>query len=83
MHRLQVQLSENQFQALREQAQSHHVSISHLIREAVDDALAASGLLQDKSARWQNSLSIVGKFRSGKSDVSSLHDRYLDEAYDS
>lgn len=44
-------------------------------------------LHETAQADWENrktrALSVVGRFRSGKPDVSEQHDRYLTEAFES
>lgn len=47
-----------------------------LIREAVDRML-----VDDVETRWTQALQACGKFRSGHSDVSVEHDRYLAEDF--
>lgn len=79
MIRLQVQLREDQHARLRAEAAKRGVSISALLREAVD-----RGIGEDEAEQaWQRALAAVGQFRSGRSYVSGEHDRQLDDSFDS
>jgi Arc/MetJ-type ribon-helix-helix transcriptional regulator len=76
MVRTQIQLREDQVRRLKRRAAQRGVSMAELIREAVDRSLASD----DLEARWQRALSVAGKFRSGRSDISENHDEYFVEA---
>jgi predicted DNA-binding ribbon-helix-helix protein len=80
MVRTQIQLTENQAKALKEIAQSRHLSVAELIRKAVDTVIKASTVINVEE-RHKRAMEIVGKFGSGKRDVSKKHDLYLTEAY--
>lgn len=73
MIRTQIQLTEEQARRLKKIAAARGVSVSALIREAVEKAVA----VDDGPARRQRALAAVGRFRSGRRDVSAEHDRYL------
>ena len=77
MVRTQIQLTEAQAAELRRRAAERRTSMAALIRAAVDKSLAED----DGAAVRQRALEAVGKFRSGRSDVSRDHDRYLAEAF--
>ena len=81
MIRIQVRLREEQIQTLRRLASARRVSIAELIRQAVDMLIRSSASI-DEEERRQRAIAMVGQFRSGLSDVSSEHDRYLVEAYE-
>jgi hypothetical protein len=81
MIRTQIQLTENQVQALKKIAASRRVSVAKLIRQAVDSMIKSSPLV-DPEERYKRAMDIVGKFHSGKHDVSEKHDTYLMDAYD-
>jgi len=81
MIRTQIQLTENQVQALKKIAASRHVSVARLIRQAVDTMIKSSPMV-DPEERYKRAMDIVGKFHSGKHDVSEKHDDYLMDAYD-
>lgn len=80
MVQAQIELREEQMEALRSQAAALNVSISELVRRAVD-ALGLFSPASDK--RRQRALQVAGRFSSGSSDVAENHDAYLAEAYDS
>ena len=80
MVRTQIQLTEDQAKALKRIAQSRHLSVAELIRKAVDTVIKSSSVI-DVEERHERALEIVGKFGSGKRDVSKKHDLYLTEAY--
>jgi hypothetical protein len=80
MVRTQIQLTEDQAKALKRIAQSQHLSVAELIRRAVDTAIKSSSVI-DVAERHKRAMEIVGKFGSGKRDISKKHDLYLTEAY--
>ena len=75
MIRVQVQLSEAQVLALREQAAAAERTVAALVREAIDAWLAS----QDRSARIDRAMAAIGGFHSGQHDLAENHDRYLEE----
>ncbi len=82
MVRTQIQLTEDQAQALKEMAADQHVSVAEIIRRSVDTVIRSSmGCSQDE--RWRRALAAAGRFHSSETDVSTNHDRYLAEAYES
>jgi predicted Ser/Thr protein kinase len=80
MVRTQIQLSEDQAKAIKKIASAQGVSVAEMIRRAVDRIISA-GPAADPREQHKRALEIVGKFKSGKRDVSKNHDRYLLEAY--
>jgi len=54
--------------------------MAELIRRAVDDWLARYGDAVSQ-AKKERALAVVGRYRSGLSDVAENHDEYLAEAY--
>jgi hypothetical protein len=80
MIRTQVQLTEQQMKALRQLSASTGKSIADLVRQGVDRYLSVQVGVSSQE-RIERALRVVGKFRSGKSDVSTDHDRYLAEAF--
>lgn len=75
--RTQVQLTKGQHHALRERAHREKKSLSAAVREAVDLWLAGA----DRAAVVERSLTAIGKFRSGRKDISRRHDAHLAEIY--
>jgi Arc/MetJ-type ribon-helix-helix transcriptional regulator len=75
MIRTQVQLADEQADALRMLANRRRVSIASLIREAIDALLEDEG----RRDRVERALSAIGSGASGVSDLGEDHDRYLAE----
>ena len=75
MRRMQVQLREEQYEALKARAAAAGRSLSELVRDSVDrwlDSEATENALDGL-------LGLAGKFHdpSGAEDVAENHDRYL------
>lgn len=80
MIRTQIQLTEDQAKALKKIAQSRHLSVAEIIRKAVDTVIKSNTVVNPEE-RHKRAMEIVGKFSSGKRDVSKKHDLYLSEIY--
>jgi ribosomal protein L13E len=81
MIRTQVQLTEEQARTLKMLAAERQTSVAELIRQSVDSFIARSiGVSADE--RRRRAIAAIGRFSSGRSDVSDQHDAYLAEAYD-
>ena len=80
MVRTQIQLTEDQSKALKKIAQSRHLSVAEIIRKAVDTVIKSNTVVNAEE-RHKRAMEIVGKFSSGKRDVSKKHDLYLTEVY--
>jgi Arc/MetJ-type ribon-helix-helix transcriptional regulator len=80
MIRMQVQLTEAQVSLLRQQAARARVSVSALVRQAVDDWTTRPETPGDRSARTR-AIAAAGRFASGRTDVAQRHDDYLAEAF--
>ena len=78
VERTQISLTEEQARRLRRLARRHRTSMAALIREAVDRAYPPTGT---EDARWETALSAVGGFHSGRTDISTEHDRELGDAF--
>ena len=78
MVRTQIQLTAEQARNLKKMALTRQVSVSEMIRNAVDNLLLSNTKpdIQEIKAR---ALEIAGKYRSGKKDISKKHDVYLAE----
>ena len=79
MVRTQIQLTEAQAQALREEAARQGRSMAELIRDGVDRLLGSGGVSREE--RKRRALAASGKFHSGLKDIARNHDRYLAEAF--
>jgi len=80
MIRTQIQLTKQQANALKELAHRQHVSIAELTRQTIDYWLGTVDGVSIRERR-RRALAVVGRFRSGQSDISERHDDYLAEAY--
>ena len=80
MVRTQIQLTEEQVKALKKMALSRHLSIAEIIRQAVDTVIRTNTVV-DIEERRKRAIDIVGRFSSGKRDISRKHDTYLVEAF--
>jgi hypothetical protein len=76
MIRTQIQLTEEQVQAVKHRAAEEGVSMAEFIRRAVQERLTRTG----RDDAWQRFWSVVGKYRSHEGDLSERHDEYLAEA---
>jgi predicted DNA-binding protein len=80
MVRLQIQLEEEQAKALRQISREQGRPVAELVRRAVDVLLRSRGQPSREDLK-RRAMEVIGRFHSGKSDVSSQHDRYLADAY--
>ncbi|MFO7571690.1 MAG: CopG family transcriptional regulator [Gaiellaceae bacterium] len=78
MVRMQIQFTPEQSAELRRQARQRGISISALVREAVDRELAQRESLDDA---WRRALAAIGSYHGDGSNVSEEHDEYLVDAY--
>ncbi len=82
MIRTQIQLKEEQVRVLKKLAAARGVSMAELIRQSVDALIRSStGIGISDEERRRRAIAAAGRFRSGRSDVSSDHDRHLVEAF--
>ncbi len=80
MRRMQIQLTEEQLERLRDLADAHGRSMADVIRESVDRYVRSERPLHREEFK-QRALAAVGKFRSNRRDISANHDRYLAAAF--
>ncbi|MBI4764326.1 MAG: ribbon-helix-helix domain-containing protein [Deltaproteobacteria bacterium] len=78
MVRTQIQLTTEQARELKKLALSRQASISELVRKAVDDLIKSKNR-DDTEDIKKRALEIMGKYHSGKKDISKKHDIYLKE----
>lgn len=76
MIRTQIQLTEEQAQALRRVAAQRGVSMAAVVRDLIDQALG-----RPVSARAARARAAVGRFASGVGGVSREHDAELERAF--
>ena len=80
MVRTQVQLTEAQAVKLKELAARQNVSIAALIRQGIDQVLAATQRIYDAEQK-RLALAYIGQFPDEATDLSENHDLYLAEIY--
>jgi len=78
MIRTQIQLTDDQAQALRALSAKTGLSIAELIRRGLVPLLR--GGLAEHDERASRAAAVVGRFHSGKTDISVDHDQYLADA---
>jgi len=72
MVRTQVLLTEHQHAMLKELSSESGLSLSELVRQAVEKAFA-----ERARTRRESALGLLGAFAGGPADVAENHDRYL------
>ena len=77
---MQIELSEEQAQALRKIADRKGQTVPELIVSSVD-AMLMFEAPSDPEDLKRRALAVSGRFRSGLRDLSAEHDRYLEEAF--
>lgn len=82
MIRTQVQLTEEQFAALKAASAAEGVSVAELIRAAVDRLMETRGAAGLKE-RTERAIAVAGKFRSGLGDLAERHGEFFAETLDS
>lgn len=80
MVRTQIQLTEEQARRIKRIAASRGLSMAEIIRKAVDEVIR-SDAGGGAGERRKRAAEAVGRFRSGKKDVSEKHDTYLSETF--
>jgi hypothetical protein len=79
--RTQIQLSEEQAEALRRRASSEQRSMADLVRESVAEYLARRPMVE-RAELERRAMELAGSFRSTTPDLATDHDRHLAEAFD-
>jgi len=78
--RTQIQFTKTQSSRLKTLASSRGLSVADLVRRAVD-TLLRSGVSIDIEEKRRRAVAAAGRFRSGVSDLSVNHDRYLEDSF--
>ncbi|MFC1705830.1 ribbon-helix-helix protein, CopG family [Planctomycetota bacterium] len=83
MVRTQIQLTEEQAREVRAAARREGISMAEMIRRCIDQALLARP--NSREALYARAAELGGSFvdPGQATDLSSNHDRYLDEAFGS
>ncbi len=79
MIRTQIQLTEEQSEAVRRLASRLKVSQSEVVRRGIDE-LARLMAGSDSPDRVSRARAAAGRYASGRHDISKRHDDYLVEA---
>ena len=81
MVRTQISLTEAQLDAVRREATLRGLSMSGVVRAAVDQLLDAQRSDTKRGERRELALGAIGRFASGSTDGSDDHDRHLGDAF--
>lgn len=79
MKRMPISLTVEQHERLRGEAKRRKTTVAGLVRKAVDEVYPDDA--ERRRLAHIRSMEVVGKFDSGKTDISERHDDYLAEAY--
>ena len=74
-----IELTDEQNRILEEIAAQRGLPVAELIREGIDELLRAEGGLSREELK-KRALALSGRFHSGLPDLSTGHDRYLEES---
>ena len=80
MKRTQIQLTDKQYKLIKKLSAEKDISMAEIIREALSFYSASTALI-DRDTRIRDALSIIGKYSSGRKDISINHDEYLEKAF--
>jgi len=81
MVRTQGQMTEDQFAQIKQMAAERKISMAEVIGQGVDLLLRRRAEVR-REERIARALEATGRFHSDAADVSTNHDRYLAEAYE-
>ena len=76
MRRMQVQLTDEQVAYVQAQAGSSGKPFASALRDVID----AQRATDERRRRFDDLMSVVGKYRSGVGDVAENHDEYFVQA---
>ena len=82
MVRAQIQFTEDELQGLRQLAAERGVSVSAVVRDAVDLSLARPTRGVDREERRRRAIAAAGRFHSGLGDLAARHDDYFSDSID-
>lgn len=74
MVRTQIQLTEEQFQALKAISAATGMSLAECVRQAVD-RMISEHRRSEREDYISRAIAVAGKFRSGLGDLSVAHDK--------
>jgi Arc/MetJ-type ribon-helix-helix transcriptional regulator len=79
MVRTQITLTEEQHRRLARVARARGVSMSELVRQAVDATVADAD--EQTRRNWERAKAVIGAFDSGIPDIAESHDDYLPDRW--
>jgi len=80
MERKQIQFTRRQIAAIHREARRRNTSDAAIVRKAIDAWLP--GTPKAPAVEWISRARSVGRFSSGRHDVSQEHDRELSDAFE-
>ena len=83
MVRTQIQITEEQSDLLKQVAKEENISIAKLIRLSIDQLVKTRFVINEAEKKKNAMMAVNQSFHSGKNDVSTNHDQYLTESYES
>ena len=83
MIRTQIQLTEEQHRQLKRWADNIGISLAEAVRRCVEDRIGEAADQSGRADRVTAALTVVGRYRSGRSDVAERHDEHLADAFGS
>lgn len=80
MIRTQIQLTEEQYKMLKEISAKKNTSIAEVVRECIAYYATSKCVISNKE-KYNKAINSIGRFKSGKKDISIKHDKYLAEEF--
>jgi hypothetical protein len=77
MIRTQIQLEASTYEEMKKTAKHLGCSIAEFARKCIEENLQKSRL----NERWERSLEVAGRYRSGKGNLAEKHDAYLSDGW--
>lgn len=83
MVRTQIQITEEQSDLLKQVAKEENISIAKLIRLSIDHLVKNRFVINEAEKKKNAMLAVNQSFHSGIKNISTNHDQYLTESYES
>jgi hypothetical protein len=82
MTKVRIELTDGQARRLHAEARKRAITVSQLIRHYVEKGLSAEE--SDRAVLYARAARLIGRFgiRGDARDISTEHDRYLDETFE-
>ena len=81
MKRTQIQLTDSQYNLVKEISKKKEVSMAEVIRESVE-IFGSALLLNSKEDKYEKAITSIGRFKPSNKDLSINHDKYLNKDYE-